>query len=343
MEDKRNEQRKWWAENHPEIQATRSMKRRKAGHDYCSPCIYMITLVLADRKPLLGELCGNDDSHDNCWVRASEFGKLVKKEWKGIPQYYPQVKVLALQLMPDHLHGVLQVTERLPRHLGHVVNGFKKGCNDAWKQLRTGCEADCEADARNTLTPTTLVEEENIWEWGYHDRILSHKGQLDRMFKYLRDNPRRLWVKRNNSQFFTVIDGLMIGDVPVTALGNKFLLDYPSKIQVQCSRRLTEEEIKQKGDALLTQACRDDAVLVSPCISRGEKAIMKRAFGAGFPQIILLENGISPMQKPSGRQFDACANGRLLLLSPWEHHNDHRAITREQCLQLNALAGKICK
>ena len=338
MEDKRNEQRKRWAENHPEIQATRSTKRRKAGHDYCSSCIYMITLVVRDRKPLLGELCGIDATHDNCWVRPSEWGKLVKKEWAGIPRYYPQVRVLALQLMPDHLHGVIYVTERLPRHLGHVVNGFKKGCNDAWKQLRS---EDCEA--RNTLTPTTLGDDHNLWEWGYHDRILSRKGQLDTMFKYLRDNPRRLWIKRNNPHFFTVISGLKIGETLVSALGNQFLLDYPYKLQVQCSRSLTQEEIDEKCDVILKQACDCNAVLVSPCISPGEKEIMRRAFEAGFPQIILKENGIAPMQKPSGRQFDACAQGRLLLLSPWEYHNDRRTITREQCLQLNALAVIICQ
>lgn len=339
MDDKRNEQRKRWAEKHPEIQATRSMKRRKAGHDYCSCCIYMITLVLRNRWPLLGELCGNDATHNNCWIRTSEWGKLVKKEWEDIPLYYPQVKVLALQLMPDHLHGILYVTEQLPRHLGHVVNGFKKGCNDAWKRMR----ANCETYVRNTLTPVRLKTNENLWEWGYHDRILSHKGHLDTMFKYLRDNPRRLWVKRNNPQFFTTINGLKIGNVPVTALGNQFLLNYPSKIQVQCSRSMSYKEIDEKCEALLSQASIKDAVLVSPCISPGEKEIMRRAFDAGFPQIILLENGISPMQKPSGRQYDACAAGRLLLLSPWEHHDDHRTITREQCLQLNVLASKICQ
>ena len=340
MEDRRNEQRKRWAESHPEIQATKSMKRRKAGHDYSSRCIYMITLVTKDRKPLFGTLCGSDASHDFCWVRASEFGKLVKKEWKNIPQHYPQVRMLALQLMPDHLHGVLFVTERLPRHLGHVINGFKKGCNDAWKQLRMEL---CEADARKTLTTTTDKADGNIWEWGYHDRILSHKNQLNTMLKYLMDNPRRLWVKHNNPHFFTAIDGMKIGETPVTALGNQFLLDYPTKIQVQCSRSMTQKEIDEKCESLLSQACLHDAVLVSPCISPGEKEIMRRAFEAGFPQIILLENGISPMQKPNGRQFDACSEGRLLLLSPWENHNDYRAITREQCLQLNALAEKICK
>ena len=338
MEDKRNEQRKQWAENHPEVQATRSMKRRKPGHDYCSCSIYMITLVVRDRKPLLGELCGYDATHDNCWVRTSEWGKLVKEEWKGISRYYPQVKALALQLMPDHIHGLLHVTERLPRHLGHIVNGFKKGCNDAWKRL-----INENGEVRNTLSPVTQSDVYNLWEWGYHDRILSRKGQLDTMFKYLRDNPRRLWVKRNNPSFFTAISGLKIGDTIVTGLGNHFLLDYPSKIQVQCSRSMTAQEIEEKCETLLSQACYNDAVLVSPCISPGEKEIMRRAFEAGFPQIILLENGISPIQKPSGRQFDACAQGRLLLISPWEHHNDHLTITREQCLQLNSLASVICQ
>ena len=68
---------------------------------------------------------------------------------------------------------------------------------------------------------------------------------------------------------------------------------------------------------------------------------MGRAFEAGYPIIILIENGFAPMQKPSGRQFDACAQGRLLIIAPWPHHNDNRRITREQCNALNALARRI--
>lgn len=70
---------------------------------------------------------------------------------------------------------------------------------------------------------------------------------------------------------------------------------------------------------------------------------MRRVFNEGFPQIILLENGFTSYQKPQGRQFDACARGQILLIAPWQHHNEQRRITREQCLQLNALAKEICK
>lgn len=91
----------------------------------------------------------------------------------------------------------------------------------------------------------------------------------------------------------------------------------------------------------LTRLAQGGAVLVSPCISPGEKEVMRRAFLAGVPQIVLLENGFAPMQKPSGQRFDACSEGRLLLVAPWEHHNEQRAITREQCLALNRLADEI--
>ena len=85
----------------------------------------------------------------------------------------------------------------------------------------------------------------------------------------------------------------------------------------------------------------EGAVLVSPCISPGEKEAMGTAFEAGYPMILLLENGFSPYQKPGGRQFEACSQGRLLLIAPWPHHDDYRKITKRQCEELNALARQI--
>ena len=82
-------------------------------------------------------------------------------------------------------------------------------------------------------------------------------------------------------------------------------------------------------------------VLVSPCISSGEKEIARAALEAGLPLIVLVENGFSPLYKPPGRYFDACAKGRLLMLAPFPYHRDRRTITREQCLTLNEWAKAI--
>ena len=37
----------------------------------------------------------------------SELGQRVAEEWMGIPKYYPQVEIIALQMMPDHLNGII--------------------------------------------------------------------------------------------------------------------------------------------------------------------------------------------------------------------------------------------
>ena len=318
MDNKRNEGRKQWSRNHPNVAATPSMKRRMVDHDYHGRGIYMITLCVEKRIPRLGALCGPDSCHSQPWVSLSSLGKRVETEWLGIPRYYPQIKVLALTVMPDHLHGILFVTDSLPVHLGKVINGFKAGCNRA---------------AREMGHPVPL------WETGYTDGILRGKGQLDRWKEYLSDNPRRLWIKRQHHDFFTVSHHLTIAGTTVAAMGNHQLLQHPSILQVYCSRRLNDEEIALEGDKLLAQG----AVLVSPAVSRGEKAIINRALEAGVPVILISDNGFSEMAKPGGKLFDACAAGKLLLISKNEHHNDFLPLTQERCHDMNALARAIAR
>lgn len=319
--DNSNERRKKWVAAHPELVVKPSMKRRKIGHDYCGVAIYMVTMCVKNRLPVLGKLCPPDDHHAVPWVYPSEVGLAVKRAWQEIPQYHPEVKLLGFQLMPDHVHGIIYVTSYMPQPLGRLIQGFKKGCRDAIRQI--------------------AFEQDRLWEDGYNDRILQGGGQLDRWIKYLYDNPRRLWMKRQNPEFFHQLTGVVIGSTPVTIMGNRFLLDYPHKVAVKCSRRLTEAEIDEERRRYLAMASQG-TVLVSPCISHGEKEVMATAFEAGFPVIILIENGFAPYQKPSGRQFDACSEGRLLLVAPWPHHDDHRKITRAQCDALNGLARAIC-
>lgn len=237
------------------------MKRRNAWHDYYSRCIYMVTLAVDGRKPVLGELCGPDAAHLAPWIRPTVLGQHVLACWNAISIHYPEVRTIDVQLMPDHLHGMLFVTKQVPYHLGAVVNGFKAGCNAA---------------SREVLGRV-------LWEEGYHDRILMKKGQLDTMLNYVHDNPRRLWTKRNNPEFFTVQQDCVIAESHVAIAGNRFLLDYPHKVVVQCSRSIdTDEAIAREVNRYMSMA-RDGAVLVSASISPCEKAVMRTAFEAGGP------------------------------------------------------------
>lgn len=318
-----------------------SMSRRKVGHDYQQRQIYMITMATEGRRPLLGKVAGKSDGQkgtpEEPRVVLTELGKQIEHNWYEIAIRYPQIKVLALQMMPDHFHGILFVKERLEKPLGKVLLGFKQGCNKAYRNL---------VPFVAVVQQHTKQQKEDrkhglLFERSYNDKILVQAGQLKRWVDYLSDNPRRLLMKREHPDLFRVQRGLKVGALTFSAIGNRFLLQRPMLIQVQCSRHMTEEEIQNKVEDCLKVASQG-AVLVSPSISPGEKAVMRAAFDRGFPLIILQENGFSDLAKPGGKRMEACAEGRLLILAPWQHHNEQIAIRRDQCLSLNEMVQQIC-
>lgn len=321
-------------------EAVPSMTRRRAGHDYNGRQIYLITMTVEGRRPLFGHLTGNPYAEEGALdvprMVLSQLGVAVEQAWLTLGTYYPEVRVLALQMMPDHLHGILFVKERMPYHLGHVIKGFKTATN---KLYRAVCYA---ATLSQQRTSQGNRKHGMLWSVGYTDGILDRRGQLDNWFNYLRDNPRRLLMKRLRPEFFRVQRDVKVGEYLFSAIGNGFLLSHPVRLQVQCSRSLDNEQIESRKNFFMTEA-RNGAVLVSPAISPGEKAVMREAFEAGFPIILLQENGFDELAKPGGSRFDACAEGRLLILAPWEHHNQRVNISRGQCLSLNEMARVVCE
>lgn len=356
-----------------------SMKRRASGHDYTERRFYMITLETEGRLPLFGHLAGNPfaeaGSSDAPHIILSELGKAVQDEWFSIPAFYPQIDVIALQMMPDHLHGILFVKAPIPLHLGQVISGFKAGCRKAQRRL--------EAQAAPAAAPTTdaakprptekpaLAQQSGalppspqeavsplpkpssplphpappfrpLFARGYNDLILRTYDELTVWKNYLLDNPRRLLMKHARPDWLYPFFGLKLGPFTFNGIGNRSLLTAPRRIAVKLSRRLTDQQIEEATARYLAEA-RQGAVLVSPAISPGEKRVMRAAFDAGLSTIVLMENGFTQLSKPHGEQFNACSAGRLLMLSPWEHHNEKRTITRIQCEQLNQMALAIAQ
>lgn len=202
-----------------------------------------------------------------------------------------------------------------------------------------------------------------LWAEGYHDRILFHKGQLDALIHYIKDNPRRLALKRANPELFKIRQHLQVAGMSFTAMGNIFLADYPQKAVIQCSRKLHQAEIDAKKAECLGEAAKG-MVFVSAAISEGEKQICRAVREAGNPLVVLLEKGFPKPEdpnykyfKPQGVYFEACAAGKLLLLEPEKELYEQAEIEAEvvakagniphealryRFLALNAIAKRIC-
>jgi len=101
-----------------------------------------------------------------------------------------------------------------------------------------------------------------------------------------------------------------------TALGNPFLLDEPCLVSVRISTRTPPDRLARLMETILAKVARG-AVLVSPWISPGEKDVKAAALAAGGRVVQLLPEGMGPFFKPAGRDFGCCAEGQLLLLTPF--------------------------
>ena len=350
-----------------------SMLRRCNGWDYRLPCIYQITLVLADRRsealgrlvipaapaPGFGSVLAAAAAS---YIALSPAGEAVKREFWALGEHHPEIKPLEIAIMPDHCHFIIRVTRPLAKPLGSAIGGFKAGSSKA------------------------AIGKVGLWSEGFQDTILFHEGQLETMFNYLRDNPRRLAVKRLCPGLFRVRRNLKLplqaqdegttGSVPkaaafgyFSAIGNHFLLEKPNLLQVQVSRRdFAYRRVPKPGgglkierdsagrpvpgaeapgfaakrDALLAAAAKG-AVLISPCISDGEREIARLAFEAGARVIALRNKGFSSLYKPGGRLFDQTANGNLLLLAPinWPYCPNEKKMTRIDACILNRIAQRL--
>ncbi len=64
------------------------------------------------------------------------------------------------------------------------------------------------------------------------------------------------------------------------------------------------------------------------------------AYENNYRIIRLMDNGFPERYKPYGRDFDYCAEGLLLQVTPFAYHYERRKITRPECEKLNDL-GKV--
>ena len=330
---------------------------RLPGWDYCRPWIYMITLVVKRRRPILGEIVDGR-------LLPTALGTAVARAWKQLGTVFPEVEPCQYAVMPEHFHGIIWVHQRLRSPLGEVIRSFKIACTKANLALET---------------PVMIDGSTTFWFPGLYDTILFSKGQLKRMTRYTLRNAERRWAVMQNPDLFKVtraIDlaaivegalgertakpespaempgapsGVMPGAprapsfLPATcdAIGNAFLLDVPHKLPIQISRRASQDEIAARKEEALLFGNRG-GVVVSGCISPGEQAVARAVREAGLPLIAIVPRGFGPYFKPGGDYFDACAEGRLLMLSPFPQIAKNASLTRERCFGINAVAAAIC-
>ena len=180
-------------------------------------------------------------------------------------------------------------------------------------------------------------------------RPMGHNTQLPNTIRYIDMNPQRLATKRQKPGFFCVQRNIVIGGRSYDGVGNTMLLMAEKMAVVHVRSALVKAAERGDAEALRNYknscvlAARKGAVMVSPFISPHEKQVMQVLLDEQWSFICLTDNGFRDYYKPSDALFDACAAGRVLILSPWQYDAGKRHISRADCVALNNMAEEIAQ
>lgn len=339
--------------------------------------LYHITLTIPDRQPLLGTLDIPECDPTKTAVRRTPLGNALVDCLLDFPNHHPEVQVLHFCLMPDHLHAVLYVRRTMPTGIKGAVRGFWQGVkklgrassvlpNNIRSNRQEGVENRNRQEGTQGLREATRSLEAfaeglkgQMGDEAYYNlpsvftempfiRPMGRRTQLPNTIRYIDMNPQRLATKRLKPGFFRVQQGIKIGERNYDGVGNttllmagQFMPVHVRSVWVKAAEHGDNQTLRDYKNGCVL-AARRGMVMVSPFISTDEKQVMQVLLQEQHPFILLADNGFREYYKPSDALFDACAAGRVLILSPWTYNAEKRKISREECVALNGMAEEIC-
>jgi putative transposase len=173
---------------------------RLQGYDYGSEGLYFITILIRDRYKLLGEVVTaprEDGSGELQFAtKLSSVGEIVEQMWVNTSQVRDNIIVHDYVIMPDHLHGILEITQN--RNNAEILNTFQSPSQTIGAIVRGFKVAVIKRLKEEQLAnnyPILSNWDYKIWHRNYHDKIIKDAHALYACQNYIQDNARR-WYER---------------------------------------------------------------------------------------------------------------------------------------------------
>ena len=146
-------------------------------------------------------------------IRVLASNEVIDKTWHEIPDHYPDIELDLMQIMPNHLHGIIVVcvgadpcarpTAPCGRPNSGTENGQARGpvpteglslsdVIERFKSLPTNRHIDgVSAHDWHSFSG-------KLWQRSYHDRIIRNEMELNKFRTYICNNPAGWDTDKNN-------------------------------------------------------------------------------------------------------------------------------------------------
>ena len=181
------------------------------GHDFALAGVYFVTLVIQDRMCLFGDVVGVK-------MRLNAAGEMVQRLWQALPDRFPGVGVDAFIVMPNHIHGIISISQAVgaplvgARKAAPQANGNgnigRRAATRAAPTQDSGHSLDDVVEAYKLLTTANYrdgarargwpLPSAELWQQGFYQHLVRNEGTLSKVRQYVHDNPAWWEFDREN-------------------------------------------------------------------------------------------------------------------------------------------------
>jgi putative transposase len=164
---------------------------RCQGYDYSSPGLYFVTICTHEKRCVLG---GVIDGR----VKLSAIGQIVREFWLAIPSHSCAVTLHEFVVMPNHLHGIIEIVAEL---------GHGRGSPQLTRRSPTapnvvpGSLGAIGRSFKAAVTKRAHVELQwphPVWQRNYFERVLRDGREYADAARYVAENTLKWEFDREN-------------------------------------------------------------------------------------------------------------------------------------------------
>ena len=164
--------------------------------DYGWNAPYFVTICTQNRECFFGDVVGGD-------MVLNEIGKIANDCWLEIPEHFPFVKLGEHVVMPNHVHGIVEIDK--------PDDGRDDGRNDQYVETQNFASLQSdqyESSTKNKFGPQSknlasiirgfkigvtknarLINPNFAWQPRYHDHIIRNDESFQKISEYIINNP----------------------------------------------------------------------------------------------------------------------------------------------------------
>ena len=168
---------------------------RIKGYDYSSEGAYYVTIVAWHRDCIFGEIVDGETILNN-------LGRIADECWQAIPEHFPFVELGAYVIMPNHVHGIIIITDggRGAAMLRPYPRPYDDNSNPHKINVKPGSLGAIVRSYKSAVS-YRIHKEYNatgIWQRNYYEHIIRDDKDLQNKTDYIIANPS-LWDEDDNN------------------------------------------------------------------------------------------------------------------------------------------------